>query len=136
VRVAVRLLGRTRRGHDARSSRHEGEPTLVAQQNKSLKQDCTETPNCWLPRDHQGKCQPVYERGDSVKVEFPDETTGIGEWMWMIVDNCDDQKRVVFGTLDNEPVNDYGGKVKIGSQLAVNYDKVREHKKSGEFGPH
>jgi len=106
------------------------------QQNKSLKQDCTETPNYWLPRDHQGKCQRVYERGDYVRVEFPEETTGIGEWMWMIVDNCDDQKRVVFGTLDNEPVNDYGGKVKIGSQLAVNYDNVREHKKSGEFGPH
>ena len=53
------------------------------EQNKSLKQDCRSTPNCWLPRGHQGPCQPVnsdshqapsYERGDYVKVEFPDET--------------------------------------------------------------
>jgi hypothetical protein len=35
--------------------------------------------------------------------------------------------------LDNEPVNDYSGKVKLGSQLAVSYDNVREHKKPTEF---
>lgn len=103
------------------------------QQNKSLKQDCQKTPNCWLPRGHQGECQPVYQRGDYVKVEFPDETTGIGEWMWMIVDHCDDEKGLVYGTLDNEPVNEYGGKVKLGSQLAVSYAQIREHKKAGEF---
>jgi hypothetical protein len=103
------------------------------QQNKSPKQDCQKTPSCWLPRAHQGKCQPVYEPGDHVKVEFPDETTGIGEWIWMIVDHCDDERRLVYGTLDNEPVNDYGGKVKLGSQLAVSYDNVREHKKPNEF---
>jgi hypothetical protein len=72
----------------------------------------------------------MYEPGDYVKVEFPDETTGIGEWMWMIVDRTDDQKRLVFGTLDNEPVNEYGGNVKLGSLLAVSYDNVREHKKA------
>lgn len=26
---------------------------------------------------------PTYERGDYVKVEFQDETTVIGEWMWV-----------------------------------------------------
>jgi len=103
------------------------------EQNKSLKKDCQKTPRCWLPRDHQGECQPLYERGDYVKVEFPDETTGIGEWMWMIVDHCDDQKRLVFGRLDNEPVNDYSGKVKTGSQMAVSYAQIREHKKLAEF---
>ena len=35
--------------------------------------------------------------------------------------------------MDNEPLNDYGGKVKRGSQLAVSYDNVREHKKTAEF---
>jgi hypothetical protein len=29
------------------------------EQNKALKQDCREIPNCWLPRGHQGACQPV-----------------------------------------------------------------------------
>ena len=28
------------------------------QQNKAIDQDCRKTENCWLPRDHQGDCQP------------------------------------------------------------------------------
>ena len=31
--------------------------------NKSLKQDCRQTKDCWLPGGHQGQCQPVV--GDS-----------------------------------------------------------------------
>jgi hypothetical protein len=27
--------------------------------HKSLKQDCQETPDCWLPRSHQGRCEPI-----------------------------------------------------------------------------
>jgi hypothetical protein len=50
----------------------------------------------------------TYERDDYVKVEFSDETTGIGEWMWIRVEGCDDEKRLVFGRLDNEPLNSYG----------------------------
>ena len=29
-------------------------------QNKAIGQDCRKTPNCWLPRDHQGECQPCF----------------------------------------------------------------------------
>jgi hypothetical protein len=76
----------------------------------------------------------TYQHGDYIKVEFPDETTGIGEWMWVRVDRCDEQKQVVFGTLDNEPVNDYEGKVRVGSELVVSYDKIRECRKASEFG--
>ena len=76
----------------------------------------------------------TYQHGDYIKVEFPDETTGIGEWMWVRVDRCDEQKQVVFGTLDNEPVNDYEGKVRVGSELVVSYDKIREYRKASEFG--
>ena len=50
----------------------------------------------------------------------------------MIVDHTDDKKRLVYGVLD-KPVNDYAGKVKLGSQLAVSYDNIREHKKAAEF---
>ncbi len=70
----------------------------------------------------------TYEPGDYVKVEFPDETTGIAEWMWVRVHHCDDEKKLVFGTLDNEPVNDYGVKLKLGSELAVAYSQIREHR--------
>jgi hypothetical protein len=112
------------------------------EQNKSLKQDCRSTPNCWLPRGHQGTCQPVstdsrlassYEQGDYVKVEFPDETTGIGEWMWVRVTRCDEQKKLVFGILDNEPINNYEGKIALGSELAIGYSQIREHRKPTEF---
>ncbi|MGA7557425.1 MAG: hypothetical protein WBV60_20780 [Terriglobales bacterium] len=29
------------------------------EQNKAMQRDCRQTPNCWLPRGHQGECQPV-----------------------------------------------------------------------------
>lgn len=100
------------------------------QQNKSIGRDCDRLPGCWLPRGHQGECQPQYEPGDHVKVEFEGENGMPGEWMWVIVQNRDDKSRIVYGTLDNQPLNDYGGKVRLGSQLAIGYDRVREHKKS------
>jgi len=43
------------------------------QQNKSLGQDCDKLPGCWLPRGHQGDCQPMFERGDHIKVMFQGE---------------------------------------------------------------
>jgi hypothetical protein len=108
-----------------------------SQQNKSLKKDCREMPGCWLPRGHTGECQPVskptYEEGDYVKVEFAGEAGMPSEWMWVRVHRCDDDKQLVFGTLDNEPVNDYDGKIELGSELAVAYSQIREHRKPTEF---
>jgi hypothetical protein len=115
------------------------------EQNKSLRQDCRSAPNCWLPRGHQGPCQPVssetrpkserppYQPGDFVKVEFPDEVTGIGDWMWMRITRCDDEKQLVFGVLDNAPLNHYEGKIELGTELAVRYSQIRDHKKPTEF---
>ncbi|MGO9085936.1 MAG: hypothetical protein ACLQBK_11970 [Candidatus Sulfotelmatobacter sp.] len=102
------------------------------EQNKSVKQDCQKTPGCWLPREHRGGCQPAYEQGDYLKVEFPDEA-GIGEWVWVKVDERDDDKQLAYGTLDNQPLNDYAGKIKQGSRLAISYAQIRMHKKASEF---
>jgi hypothetical protein len=74
-----------------------------------------------------------YEKGDFVKVEFPDETTGIAEWMWVRVEDCDDQRKVVIGRLDSEPLNDYDGKIDLSSQVIVSYSNIREHRKPTEF---
>jgi hypothetical protein len=76
---------------------------------------------------------PKYETGDYIRVEFPDETTGVAEWMWVLVRSCDDAKQVVFGTLDNAPVNDASGRLKLGTELAVSFAQIREHRKSSEF---
>ncbi len=76
---------------------------------------------------------PLYAQGDYVKVEFPDETTGIGEWMWVRVTRCDQEKQLVFGILDNEPLNDCEGELGLGTELAVSYSQIREHRKPTEF---
>jgi len=71
----------------------------------------------------------LYETGDYIKVEFPDEITGVGEWMWVRVNHCDDAQQIVFGTLDNTPVNDASGKLKLGTELAISFSQIRDHRK-------
>jgi hypothetical protein len=78
----------------------------------------------------------MYNRGDYIKAEFRNDQTGESEWMWVRIDSCDDEKQVVFGELDSVPVLDYEGKLRLGSQLAVSYDNIREHKKAAEFNVH
>jgi hypothetical protein len=69
-----------------------------------------------------------YEKGDHVKIELADETiAGVGEWMWMLVESSDDEQQLVFGSLDNEPIANPD--MKLGQQLAVSYDKVRDHRR-------
>jgi hypothetical protein len=88
-----------------------------------------------LPYDARrlGASVPKYESDDYIKVEFRDETTGVGEWMWVRVRSCDDGQELVFGTLDNAPVNDASGKLKVGTELAISYSQIREHRKASEF---
>ena len=76
---------------------------------------------------------PKYQRGDYIKVEFHDEITDVGEWMWVRVHRCDDEKQIVFGVLDNVPLNDYERKLKLGSELAISFAQIRDHRKSSEF---
>jgi uncharacterized protein YegJ (DUF2314 family) len=73
----------------------------------------------------------MFESGDYVKVEFKDEETGESEWMWVRVERSDDVNRILFGTLDNEPAVMTG--LRLGMELAVSYDNVREHMKSSSF---
>ena len=68
-----------------------------------------------------------YKLGDQVKVEFADEHSGESEWMWVKVDHSDDENRLVFGTLDSEPIVNAG--LKVGRELSVSYDKIREHRR-------
>lgn len=75
----------------------------------------------------------MYARGDYLKVEFRDEKSGESEWMWVLVESDDPTHRMVFGTLDSEPVVTRG--VRLGHQLAVSYDNIREHRKPESFKP-
>jgi hypothetical protein len=75
----------------------------------------------------------LYETGDYFKVEFPDEATGVSEWMRVRVQRCDDGQEIVFGALDNVPINDESGKLKLGAELAISFTQIREHRKSTNF---
>jgi uncharacterized protein YegJ (DUF2314 family) len=70
---------------------------------------------------------PKYAAGDYVKVEFKDDKTGEAEWMWVRIDYCDDEKRVIFGWLDNQPVV-FANKLRVGQHLAVSYENIREQR--------
>lgn len=76
-----------------------------------------------------------YCTGDYVKVEFKDESLGESEWMWVEVESSDDERRVLFGRLDNAPVV-HSAKLGLGSNVAISYDRVREHRKSSDFAKH
>ena len=72
------------------------------------------------------------EAGDYIKFEMKDDSSGESEWMWLRVDRCDEPNRVVFGCLDSQPIV-FAAELKLGQQLAVSYDNIRDHKKSDEF---
>jgi uncharacterized protein YegJ (DUF2314 family) len=69
-----------------------------------------------------------YAKGDYVKAEFTDDEKHESEWMWVIVDDSDDGARVVFGHLDSQPI--VCTELRVGQQLAVSYDVIREHRTS------
>lgn len=74
-----------------------------------------------------------YATGDYVKAEFRAAESSEAEWMWVRVQACDDQERIVFGQLDSVPILNYGQKLKLGSQVAVSFDNIREHAKASDF---
>jgi hypothetical protein len=74
---------------------------------------------------------PSYQAGDHVKVEFLDGRTGESEWMWVRVDSADDRQRIVFGKLDSQPI--VNRDLRLGMELAIDYDKIREHMKPEMF---
>jgi hypothetical protein len=72
-----------------------------------------------------------YAKGDFIKVEFTDEPAGESEWVWVCVDDHDDEKRIVFRHLDSERI--VFRKLKRGQEIAVGYDMIREHRTPSSF---
>jgi hypothetical protein len=75
----------------------------------------------------------TYEPDDLIKVEFSDQQPGVGEWMWVRVRRSDAERQLVFGVLLNEALNNTDGKLRVGSELAISFDNIREHRKPYEF---
>jgi hypothetical protein len=75
----------------------------------------------------------AYAAGDYLKVEFRDEQSGESEWMWVRVQRDDPGMRIVFGVLDSEPI--VMTDLRLGTELAVSYDNIREHRRPASFNP-
>ena len=73
----------------------------------------------------------AYAAGDYLKVEYRDEKSGECEWMWVNVQSVGDGLRVVFGTLDSEPIVNID--LRLGQELAVSFDNIREHRTPASF---
>jgi len=71
-----------------------------------------------------------YQKGDHVKFEISDGQSSLSEWLWLLVDGSDDATEIVFGKLDSLPV--VATDVKLGEELAVSYDKIRDHRRFTE----
>jgi uncharacterized protein YegJ (DUF2314 family) len=69
---------------------------------------------------------PRFKTGDHVKIEITHPASGQSEWMWLLVERCDDKAQVVFGKLDNEPI--VNTDMWVGQELAVAFDKIRDHR--------
>lgn len=69
----------------------------------------------------------IYNSGDHVKVEFDGGPSSESEWMWVQVSRSDDEHGILFGKLDSQPV--VHTELKVGQELAVSYDKIREHRR-------
>ena len=79
-----------------------------------------------------GDSDMKYAAGDYVKFEIKDDATGESEWMWLKVDRSDEPNRFVFGILDSQPIL-FTKNLKLGQQIAVSFDNVRDHKKASDF---
>ena len=68
-----------------------------------------------------------YLKGDHVKFEVVDDHSGECEWLWLSVQRSDDESGIVFGRLDSQPI--IITDMKLGQELAVSYDRVRDHRR-------
>jgi hypothetical protein len=69
-----------------------------------------------------------YQHGDYLRVELLSEVPGRSMSIWMYVDHCDDKHAIVFGTIDSEPSEWLGNKLRSGARLAASYNQIREHR--------
>ena len=68
----------------------------------------------------------TFIKGDHVKIEITN-AEGQSEWLWLLVEGSNDERQLVFGKLDNEPI--VNTDMRLGQELAVSYDKVRERRR-------
>jgi len=72
-----------------------------------------------------------YHPGSFIKAVFEDEKSGESEWMFAKVERAHDALRVIFGRVESEPIA--SPDLKLGMELAVSYDNIRDHRTPTSF---
>lgn len=74
-----------------------------------------------------------YRAGDHVKVEVDTSPSsvaeGVPEWIWVKAESFDDANRVVYGTVDSQPI---ASGLRLGQKIRVSYDNIVEHRRFEE----
>lgn len=68
----------------------------------------------------------TYKAGDMVKAESPTTGLATASGCGVKVDHCDEEKQVLFGRLDNQPISAFRDKLQLGQEVAVAFSLVRE----------
>ena len=80
----------------------------------------------------ESKPMGKYQKGDHVKFEVSGEQPGESDWMWLLVDHSDDEREIVFGRLDSQQIETTA--IAVGQELAISYEKVRDHRRLADRG--
>jgi hypothetical protein len=67
-----------------------------------------------------------YKYGDYLRVELPLRTDDVPTSVWISVDHCSEEHAIVFGTIESEPPQWLGKRLRLGARLAVSYRCVQE----------
>jgi len=72
---------------------------------------------------------PRFNLGDRLRIELCSGHAVTAVSVWICVDHCDDQREIVFGTVDSEPSQQLGRAFRCGAKLAASYRQVRERRR-------
>src|SRR5258708_32533401 len=99
---------------------------------------CIRNDKCGISAAQNSGCRmalenPIarYQKRDNEKIEVTNEESGESEWMWLLVGNSDDERHLVFGQLDSEPVT--ATDMKRGQRLTVSYKQTLDHRTASDF---
>jgi len=77
---------------------------------------------------------PKYGHGEYVRIEIvaeADHATSI----WMRVERCDDERAIVYGTIDDETSQGLGNALRSGARLGASYRQIRERRGAATVAP-
>ncbi len=72
------------------------------------------------------RCMP----GDYVRIQLGSESVHSEGSIWMRVERCDDKHKIVYGTIEDEPLQPIDNVFRAGSRLGASYRRIRESRRA------